>query len=96
MLCTCGILVYIVHLFALYSEDPPSPATVKALQGLLRLIEGYPNIRFLDTFRDLKLTNMEYVKMAEDKSQIENTLDGFNCISCPQFLEHVCLYKLLL
>ena len=62
------------------------------MQGLLRLIEGYPNIRFLDTIRDLKLTSMEYVEMAEDACQIESTLDGFSCIGCPHFLEHVRMY----
>ena len=87
------VCLYIVNCFIHYSQDPPSPSTAKALQGLLRLIESYPNIRFLDTFRDLKLTSMEYVKMAEDKKQIESTLDGFSCICCPQFLQHVCMFK---
>ena len=61
------------------------------MQSLLRLTEAYPNLRFLDAVRDLKLTHLEFVQMSNDKIRIESTLDGFICLRCPQFQEHVCL-----
>lgn len=70
-------------------EDPPWPATTKATQGLLRMIEAYPSLIFLDMLRDLKVTNMEYVQMTEDKIRIESTLEGYSCLHCPQFQRHV-------
>lgn len=72
------------------SEDPPSPATAKAIQGLVRMVERYPDLKFLDAVQDLKVTDMNFVQTLEDKIQVENTLEGYNCLDCPHFQSHVC------
>ena len=53
------------------------------------MTEGYPNLRFLDAIQDLKVTGMEYVQVAENIIQLEETLEGYECLHCPQFPNHV-------
>ena len=56
------------------------------------MTEGYPNLKFLDAIQDLKVTDIEYVQVTENIIQLEGTLEGYECLHCPQFQNHVCSY----
>lgn len=58
------------------------------------MVEVYPNLKFLDIVQDLRVTSMEYIQMNEAKVQLESTLEGYNCLHCSRFHEHVCTHQL--
>ena len=61
-----------------------------ATQTLLRLTEAFPGgVPYLDPVRDLKLSNMEFVEMREEREQFEATLQHYSCKRCPEFEKHV-------
>eukprot|EP00794_Sanderia_malayensis_P015879 gene15879-17479_t len=77
-----------------FRDDPPSQTTVKAGQELLRLVESDPNgLPLLDPIKDFNLKNLEFVEKIKKKNQLENSINGYNCIDCPQFVKHFSLVR---
>lgn len=43
----------------------------------------------MDPVRDLKITDMEFVQMKEEKEQFVAALEYHSCKRCPEFEQHV-------
>ena len=71
----------------MHRDSPPAPVAAMATQALLRLTEEFPSI--VDPVRDLKITDMEFVQMKEEKEQFEAALEYYSCKRCPEFEQHV-------
>ena len=78
------VLVYCCREFVLQAP------TLKARQELSQLVADNPQgLPSLDPMRDLKLNDMQYVEMREEKEQFESTMPLYRCINCPDFEQHV-------
>ncbi len=89
--------MYVVQLGFLsnsvYREYPLQAATLKLRQQLLQLVADNPNgLPSLDPMKDLKINDMGYVDMYEEKKSFESAVMSYKCIQCPQFNQHVCHY----
>ena len=61
-----------------------------AAQALLALAGKYPGgLKPLDPVKDLKMGNLDFVEMKQEKERFEGTLEHYSCIRCYQFKEHV-------
>ncbi len=59
-------------------------------QELLRLVESDPNgLPCMDPIKDFNLKNLEFAEKFKKKNQLENSLDNYQCLDCPQFIHHV-------
>ena len=61
-----------------------------ATQGLLRLTEAFPDgVPALRPVRELRITDMEFVQIRDEREKLESTMDCYTCCHCPQFEAHV-------
>ena len=58
----------------------------KAVQELSHLTETYCNGC---PVRDLKIKDLEYIQMSDEKKILESVIGTYDCIQCPQFKKHV-------
>ena len=71
-------------------SNAPAANTTKAVELLRKYSEGYPEgLELLDPVRDLKIKELSFVEMMEEKRAVEGTMSYFTCLSCPNFEEHV-------
>ena len=43
----------------------------------------------VDPMKDLKKTDLDYVSAREELSVVEETMNSYSCVACPDFVEHV-------
>ena len=61
-----------------------------AAQSLLRLTEAFPSgVPALSPVKHLRITDMEFVEMSDERGKLEATMDCYNCTHCPEFKAHV-------
>ena len=71
-------------------DAPPGQACVVATQALLRLTEAFPSgVPALCPVRQLRVTDMEFVQMRDERERLESTMDCYTCVRCPEFESHV-------
>lgn len=71
-------------------SSAPAADTTKAVELLRKYSEGYPEgLELLDPVKDLKIKELNFVEMMEEKRTVEGTMSYFTCLSCPNFEEHV-------
>ena len=70
--------------------SPPGQACVKTTQALLRLTEAFPSgVPALCPVRQLRVSDMEFVQMRDERESLESTMDCYTCTRCPEFQSHV-------
>ena len=61
-----------------------------ATQALLRLTEAFPRgVPALCPVRQLRVTDMGFVQMRDERERLESTMECYTCIRCPEFDSHV-------
>ena len=75
----------------------PGQACMKATQSLLRLTEAFPaGLPALCPVRQLRVTDMGFVQLRDERERLESTMDCYTCVRCPDFEAHVsqvfCVY----
>ena len=78
----------------IFRSEMPSPAVVQATQCLVtatasQATSSLASLPALNPVRDLKVTNMDYVAMGEERLQLEAMVQHHTCVRCPLFKEHV-------
>ncbi|XP_077986520.1 superkiller complex protein 2-like [Glandiceps talaboti] len=72
-----------------FRNDPPGQSCSIATQELLRLTEANPDgLETLDPVSDLHIRDIDLVEQFHKKASLESSVENFNCVNCPQFLEH--------
>ena len=84
------LINWLLNLLYVARSNAPAADTIKAVELLKKYSEGYPEgLELLDPVRDLKIKDLTFVEMMEEKRTVEETMAHFTCLSCPQFEEHV-------
>lgn len=73
----------------MFREDPPSEACAKAVQKLTELVKKCEVGRYLDPVKDLKINDIDYVHMLNERKGLECSIQLEECIQCPAFEDHV-------
>ena len=61
-----------------------------ATQALLRLTEAFPQgVPALSPVKHLRITDMEFVEMRDEREKLESTMEFYTCKRCPDFEAHV-------
>ncbi len=80
-----------------FRNDPPGQSVSVATQELLRLVESNPTgLPALDPIKDLHMRDMELVDRFTILRQIEDSLQTFQCVNEPNFLENVSIVFILI
>ena len=67
-----------------------NPVIANCVQALLKMVDSGPSrLSTLDPVNNLRINNMEFVKMKEEKDKLEGTMEHYDSTHCPQFTEHV-------
>lgn len=94
---TCHVRVLVkkrildVPVLILLRDASPGPATTRATQELLQLVEAYPtgDVPSFDPVKDLQVTSMEFVEMKDEREQFEDVVQHYSCTRCPELPDHV-------
>lgn len=71
-------------------DKPPVSDTIRAVEQLKKLSSD-PPVSMLDPVRDLKLNDLQFVKLRDDCQQLATTMTHYSCSQCPLFTQHVSL-----
>ena len=82
---------FVILCFFYFRDDPPSQTTMVAGQELLRLLESNPDgLAYLDPIKDFNMKHLEVVENVKRINHLECMIASYQCIDCPQFVQHVC------
>ena len=77
-----------------YRDSSPGQVCVMATQALLRLTEAFPQgVAALSPVKHLRITDMEFVEMRDEREKLESMMDFYTCKRCPEFEAHVSTYE---
>ena len=85
------VLSLSLNYLSLLRDSPPGRDTSRAVQELLLLVDAHTQggLHILDPVRELKVTDMEYVEMRDERNQLVHLLSELSCRHCPLFEDHV-------
>lgn len=77
-----------------FRDDPPSQTTAVAGQELRRLTESNSDsLAFLDPIKDFNMKHLDVVEKVKRINQLEISINSYQCIECPLFIQHVRSYN---
>lgn len=84
-----SVVVYLYKKIFSDRNDQPSSCCVRAVQELSHLTSTEV---FMNSVK-LKISDISYVQMLDRKKKLEDSMNVYECIDCPQFKDHVSLNK---